>query len=411
VKPTVLVATTSRWIPTARLAVALAQAGFIVKAVCPSSHQLSKTTAVEKLYPYTGVSPVSSFAHAITSANPDLIVPGDDFATLHLHHLHSREEKRGAAGTQICDLIERSLGKGEGFSIVEERTRFAQMAQEEGILGPPTEVITNECDLERFASRIGFPMVLKVNATSGGEGVRVAGTIEDAKREFRALCAPPVLARVAKRVVIDQDDRLVWSALLRRRPVVNAQGFVVGREATSLVACWQGRVLASLHFEVLQKTDSAGPATVLRLIDNSEMALAAEKTVRRLGLSGLNGFDFMLEANTGKTHLIEINPRATQVGHLTLGADHDLPAALYSAVSNQAPRPAPKMTDNNTIALFPGEWLRDPASAYLISAYHDVPWQESELVRACAQTRRKEKGWYSQRSWTGALSTARLPRR
>lgn len=409
-KPTVLVATTSRWVPTARLAVALAHAGFTVKAVCPSSHQLSKTSAVEAIYPYNGVAPLSSFADAITRANPDLVAPGDDLATLHLHHLYAREKLRGAAGARICAVIERSLGDSESFSVVYARTRFMQVAGEEGIRCPATEVITNECDLESFADRVGTPIVLKADVTSGGEGVRVVRTLEDAKREFRALNAPPVLARAAKRVIIDRDKRLVWSALLRRRPVVNAQAFIAGMEATSLVACCQGTVLASLHFEVLHKTDPAGPATVLRLIDNPEMVAAAEKTVRRLRLSGLHGFDFMLEANTGNAYLIEINPRTTQVGHLTLGPGRDLPAALYSAVTHEALQSARKVTDLDTIALFPQEWLRDPESPYLTSAYHDVPWQESELVRACIQTRRKKKAWYLQWSWTDAFSAARVPR-
>jgi hypothetical protein len=410
VKPTVLVATTSRWVTTARLAVALARAGFIVKAVCPSRHPLSKTTAADEIYSYSGVMPLASFADAISSANPDLVVPADDLATLHLHQLHSREKRCGADGARICALIERSLGNCESFSIVCARARFMQVAEEEEIRCPATEVITNERDLEGFVSRNGLPVVLKANATSGGEGVRVVRTIEDAKREFRALSAPPVLARVAKRAIFDRDNRLIWSALMRRRPVVNAQRFIAGREATNLVACWQGEVLASLHFEVVHKTDAAGHATVLRLIDNSEMVSATEKTVRCLGLSGLHGFDFMLEANTGNAYLIEINPRTTQVAHLTLGPGRDLPAALYSAATNEVLHPSPSLTENDTVALFPQEWLRDPESSYLTSAYHDVPWSESELVRACLQTRRKQKAWYLQRDWSHALSTARLPR-
>jgi len=94
--------------------------------------------------------------------------------------------------------------------------------------------------------------------------------------------------------------------LLRRRSVVNGQVFIPGREATSLVACWKGTVLASLHFDVLNKQDSTGPASVLRRIEDADMSRAAEKIVRRLGLSGLHGFDFMLEAGTGDAHLIEI---------------------------------------------------------------------------------------------------------
>jgi hypothetical protein len=192
---------------------------------------------------------------------------------------------------------------------------------------------------------------------------------------------------------------------------VNAQEFVAGREATSAVACWQGAVLASLHFEVLNKRDSAGPSSVLRLIDNAEMSAAAETMVRQLNLSGMHGFDFMLENHTGNTYLIEINPRATQVGHLTLGCGRDLPAALYAAVSGNALHAAPKVTENDTIALFPQEWMRDPESVFLRSGYHDVPWDEPELLAACVHLRRKPKTGRSLPAPVPTFSPVRLPRR
>jgi len=118
----------------------------------------------------------------------------------------------------------------------------------------------------------------------------------------------------------------------------------------------------------------------------------------------------MLEAETGNAYLIEINPRSTQVGHLTLGPGRDIPAALYSAASGQRVRPAPKLTEDKTIALFPQEWIRDPASVFLQSAYHDVPWDRPELIRACVRSRRKQRAWYSQQSRLQAFSLARSPR-
>jgi hypothetical protein len=185
---------------------------------------------------------------------------------------------------------------------------------------------------------------------------------------------------------------------------------VAGREATTAVACWEGAVLASLHFEVVHKRDSAGPSSVLRLIDNREMSAAAEKMVQRLKLSGFHGFDFMLETRTGNARLIEINPRATQVGHLTLGPGRDLPAALYAALSGQDLHPAPKVTENDIIALFPQEWMRDPDSAFLQSAYHDVPWEEPELLRACARILRKPGAKPFELNPIQTFSAARLPR-
>jgi hypothetical protein len=107
-----------------------------------------------------------------------------------------------------------------------------------------------------------------------------------------------------------------------------------------------------------------------------------------LKLSGLYGFDFMIEDESEDAYLIEMNPRATQTCHLPLGPGRNLAAALRSAVCDEAVREAPGVTDKDTIALFPQEWERDPASAYLSTAYHDVPWEEPELVRACIRRRR-----------------------
>ena len=59
------------------------------------------------------------------------------------------------------------------------------------------------------------------------------------------------------------------------------------------------------------------------VVEGVQMKAAARAIVRHLGLSGMCGFDFVLDA-TGAAHLIEINPRATQVNHLRLG-----PATIY----------------------------------------------------------------------------------
>jgi biotin carboxylase len=269
-----------------------------------------------------------------------------------------------------------------------------ELAREEGIRIPKTEIIKSAQDVKNWIERFG-PTVLKADGTSGGEGVRIVRTVAEAQLAHRNLGAPPLLARALKRAALNQDRTLISPSLSRHRPTVNAQVFIAGHEATSTVACWKGTVLASLHFEVLRKSSAAGHATVVRSIKNQEMSIAVEKIARRMGLSGLCGFDFMLESTTGNAYLIEINPRATQVGHITLGAGRDLPAALYAAVTGQGVRVAPAVTQNDTIALFPHEWARDPRSELLRTGYHDVPWDIPELVHGCIQRSRKQSKWYT----------------
>ena len=389
----------------ARLAMALAKVGCHVEAVCPADHPIVNTSALRRLYRYRGLSPLASFRRAIVSAKPDFIAPGDDLATQHLQDLYLQESRRGNKQKAICAVIERSLGSPEGFSVVYDRAAFIGVAAEQGARVPATERLSGLADLRRWIAKIGFPTVLKANGTSGGDGVRVVYTPEQAEHAFRKLQSPPLLARAMKRALVDRDQTLIWRSILRRRSVVNAQAFVEGREATSAVLCWGGSVLASLHFEVLRKMHAAGHATVLRLIEHPEMTLAVEKIVRRLNLSGLQGFDFMLEAQTGNAYLIEINPRNTQVGHLRLGPGRDFPAALHAVLSGYSSCQSEKVTDKDTVALFPQEWIRDPASEFLRSAYHDLPWEEPALLNDCVRRARTQRAKYLKQS----LSTVSSP--
>jgi hypothetical protein len=362
---------------------ALANAGCVVEAVCPHGHPLSKVRSVRRTHIYSGLAPLFSLANGIANSSPDMIIPGDDLCTRHLHHLYRRELKRGPKGAAICKLIVRSFGSPDSFPVVYERATFMRLAQEEGVRAPKTAVINDLDDLRRWTTEFGFPTVLKADGTSGGDGVRMVRTLDEATGAFHKLKAPPLLARAAKRALVDSDKTLLWPSLLRHQSQVSAQTLITGHEATSTVACWQGTVLAGLHFEVVNKKYAAGPATVMRLIDNVEMTSAVEKMVRRLNLSGTHGFDFMLEASSGAAYLIEINPRITQVAHLTLGSGRDLPAALTAALLGSNLQPSPRVTENDIITLFPQEWMRDPASLFIQSGYHDVPWGEPELIRAC----------------------------
>ena len=381
-----------------------------MEAICPGPHPLRLTKAVRRTHDYKALSPLDSFLRAIEASQPDLIVPGDDLASKHLQDLyHSQLEKNDDAGARICKLIENSIGSPNSFPVVNARASFMEIARQEGIRVPKTTVVADIHELELCTSRLGLPLVLKADGSSSGEGVRIADTLPEAIRALRTLQAPPHWILVAKRALVNRDTRWIRPALERRRSVVNAQEFIAGRDVTSLLACWKGEVLAALHFEVINKQYERGPASVLRLLENAEISSATEILARKLNLSGLHGFDFLLEKETERPYLIEMNPRATQVGHLALGPGRDLPAGLSAAVSGRAIQESHKVTDNPTIALFPQEWERNPQSTYLSSAYHDIPWEEPELVRDCLRKTRRWTDWRSLEDWIQVFATRRSP--
>jgi hypothetical protein len=82
---------------------------------------------------------------------------------------------------------------------------------------------------------------------------------------------------------------------------------------------------------------------------------------------------------------------------------------LYAALSGQVLQSAQAVTENDTIALFPQEWMRDPESSFLRSAYHDIPWEEPEFIRDCVNNRRKQSAWYSRASGSKSSVPVQTP--
>jgi hypothetical protein len=139
-------------------------------------------------------------------------------------------------------------------------------------------------------------------------------------------------------------------------------------------------VLAGISVVALETQHPTGPATVVRVLDDPQMADGVARLVRRLGVSGFWGADFVLDAAGGDAYLIEMNPRATPISHLALGGQPMLPAALLAQLGEGGCEPAAPPAGPEVIALFPGEWRRQPGSPYLHAAHHDVPWTEPALV-------------------------------
>lgn len=382
-KAKVLLVTTCRWFAAARLAMALRNSGFEVEVVCPADHPFAKVHSIRRIHAYRALFPTASIRRAVEASDPALLIPCDDLAVAHLHALYRGEQASNGSRSSIAALLERSLGDPANFSIMSARTELLMLAQEEGVRVPASAGISGLEEMHAWLNDHGFPAVLKADGSSGGVGVIPVETPEEAERAFAVLHSPPILARTVKRALFDGDLNLVPPFLLRRRPKMNIQQFISGHDATLAVACWKGKVLASIGFDVLHTWKPKGPASVVRWNDNREMVSATEKIVRRLNLSGLYGFDFMVEKETGKPYLIEMNPRATQTCHLALGTGHNLPAALWQAVTGSPAVETESVTAKKVIALFPQEWQRNPESAFLSTAYHDIPWDEPELVRQC----------------------------
>lgn len=396
--PSILLTATLRWPIAARLAITFSGLGCRVEAICPRQHPVTKIRAIRRIYPYAALMPMASLRAAIIAAAPDLIIPCDDDAAVHLHQLYTCTGAEDSSTNALRALIARSLGTPEASSFATTRGQLMALAAEVGVRVPDTVVVATPGELHAWLAPHGFPAVIKIDRTWGGQGVAVVHSHVEAQRAFAHMALRPTMANAVVRMLLDRDPFVFLNTLKKKRHIVTVQDFIPGAPANRAVACWQGKVLAGISVEALRTQHPTGPATVVRVIENPEMAEAVDRMVRRLGISGLWGADFILEASTGAAYLVEMNPRATPICHLALGVGQDLPVALYTQLMEAPPRTPPARIDHDIIAIFPGEWQRDPASAYLISGYHDIPLDEPALIRDCIDRPWSERGLIA-RAW------------
>jgi len=388
--PRILLAATVRWPLAARLAIAFRELGSPVHAWCPVGHPLEKTAAVEQIHRGSVLAPLSSLRAAIAGATPDFIIPCDDDAAACLHRLH-RESPADGPSAALRKLVEWSLGTPASCSLATARGELMRVAAAEGLRIPETWRLASVADLEDWAAQGGFPAALKLDHSWGGLGVAIVGDIDQARRAYKAATHPSMV-RALSQLILRRDPSQILRRLRSARPAVTVQKFIAGRPANRAVACWQGEVLAGISVAALQTQGATGPMSVAQVIQNDEMSEAARRLIRVLGLSGLCGLDFVIEESSGDAYLIEVNPRATPISHLALGTGQNLPAALYARLrGDPAPQGASRI-HSDVIAMFPGEWRRDPLSPYLHAAFHDVPWLEMGLVSDCVARPWEDRG-------------------
>jgi hypothetical protein len=385
-QPKILICATLWWPSSARLAMAFLRHGCRVFALCPPGHPLRFVTGIDSIYSYQGLASMSLLQEAIRAAQPTLIVPCDDIAVWQLHALHASE-----AG--LRPLIELSLGAAEAYPAIQQRGEVLQIAQRLGIRVPLTRTINSAEELEDWT--FVKPAVLKLDGTWGGEGVTIVRSLTEATQRFHSTPKTLKAWMAWKRYLVNRHFFALWVWQRRKTSKMTIQEFIPGRPATTMFACWRGEVLASSTVEVLVSQAPTGAANVVRMLKNSEIEEAVRLLARELQLSGFHGLDFVLEQGTEAAYLLELNPRATQLGHLNLSSLGDLAGVMAGKLKNETPDSISENQIQTAIAFFPFTFKSNPESVYLHQGYHDVPWDEPALVHELMCDPWPERQWRS----------------
>ena len=227
----------------------------------------------------------------------------------------------GTSHRDLRLLILRSIGPAEAFPIVTSRADLLDLARRQGVRIPPSAPLPSVRALDEWMAGNAAPFALKADGSWSGFGVRIISDPAKARGAFAEMTRRASGRLALREMVPEGNNFAVRSWLKGERPAMSAQGYIDGWPANIGVACWKGEVLATICAEAVSTLSATGPSTVARIIDNPEMKDSARRIVKALGLTGLVGFDFMIEAATGAAYLIEMNPRCTPICAVRMGPD------------------------------------------------------------------------------------------
>ena len=385
----------------------LASYGCRLSVICPEESHLTYAPNVAERFNFRLANPVRALRHAIVASGADYVLPTDDLSVWLLHDLAEQEPK-------LRDLIEQSIGDSRHHGILRSRFKLLSLAHQLGISVPRTELIAEAQDMESWCAKAPA-FVLKKDGTWGGSGVQIVHSAEQAHHAFDCLRSRTALSARLAQWLRNGDSSAFARLRCLNRPEITAQSLVHGVPANSMYACHEGRVLGEVQARVVAAEGKTGPSLVIELMRDARITRAGQLLAGELKLSGFFGLDFMLDERTGEPFLIELNPRSTQLGHITLANQADLAGQLWAQWTGRPVPACGPASLGSAVYFHPKgkQWTEKTAS--LRGCRSDVQPGEEAMLEALAggnparKSRVRRSLWGSLARFKGSLQSDSQP--
>jgi predicted ATP-grasp superfamily ATP-dependent carboligase len=369
-----MVVSMRNWFGAARLPRAFARAGFEVVSLAYPNMLLGRSRYLsgQSYLPDSGEDEelLGVARAALVTQRPVIVVPTDDASVELLQAVAASAKRELPESDPLLVLLRNSVGDFSKHAILRQRHGLARLAEDLGVRAPAHAVVRDAAEARAFSARHGLPVVLKAEASLAGMGV--------------AICKDEAALDNAVQRFADEKAMADGAVL---------QTYVTGRTAMRAVMAFRGRVLGGLSaIKVETHPAPTGPSAVVQFIENTEMLQTAQKMIGALGYSGFASLDFILD-DAGAAHLIELNSRPTPICHLGEHLGLDLCRSFRRALEGELDADRDPANLPKKVALFPQEWVRNQSSPHFDDAFHDVPWDEPDLVEGFITLARGQMRW------------------
>ena len=376
--PLVLVATIGmEYVAPARMPRELKRAGFRVAMLAPEGAWATRTRYLDMLARMAPRASLATWADVLLQLqrqiDPAFVLPGDDATLRALMAIAAQApaDVPAATAAAVRPLIVRSLGEPRHYLASVDKAGLVALARDAGIDVPPGMAVHTADDAVAAARDLGYPVILRPSIGTASRGVAICAGEAALREAFAALPAPTRWTETAHAPVLVQ--RVLTGARRNRANVA-----------------WQGREIAGYTREAIERWPNAlGAGSVTRFVADPAIARASARLIEALGASGFTGVGFIVDEQSGRPCLIEINRRMVPATHAARHAGVDLAAAFRVAVRGEPWTGVTDLAEDNPrpLALFPQEWLRDRNSAHLALGPSDAPWDDPPLFAAMLGTR------------------------
>jgi hypothetical protein len=328
---------------SAALPFLLARAGFTVDVLTPLTmfRNSNFTRRVMQTAPETSI--IDQVIPLLTE-NYDWIIVTDEAILQEIKDANIDEEIK----LKLLPVLSR-----ENVAHINSKIELAEVFKEHGILAPDYSIVSTVSDAIAAAKQLTFPVILKVDASGGGEGIYECHTV----KELNALSH------------LFQGKRL----LLQKK--------IIGKEI-DLSGIFLGKSLIHLNYSVMKnRLGKFGPSTVREYHPTHTIDKNIAQEVAQLGEAlGIHGFTNIscLETADKKRYYIEVDVRPSVWADYARFIDDD-PAPKIHAWFNKCAKPALSTYSKPTVIPY---FARVPLFYFLINRYQVwkyVCYPESKL--------------------------------
>ncbi|HEX4114235.1 MAG TPA: hypothetical protein VH020_17000 [Stellaceae bacterium] len=324
-KPRLLVVTTRSSISVEPLLRSLQRAGFALALVHGQAAGPTLGDPSIALFPTRPAQFGRVVERVLQDWAPERVIPADEPSFLHVRAIYREHGRGDRLGSAVARTIARSFGDPAAHDQVVSLAALRLFAREHGLPVPNAVAVSDEAMLHVLLESVPLPVMLKDDGDWGGARAETVRSVAAGIAAYHRLIGARHVA--------------TWRKEPRRRSVF-LQQHIDGVAAKRAVACRDGTVLTGVSVEPLNGPE---PALVAKVLVHPAMESIAAFVVKTLNLSGIVGFDFVLEHGSRRASLIAVKPYATPVSHLMIAGDSGFPAALHAAFATD--RDAPRAGD------------------------------------------------------------------